>query len=366
METDRAMIDLPDLESSTRGRDTLRAIQDYYGRVLAGSKDLKTDACCSTDSLAPHLKAILSEIDPEIIEKFYGCGSPIPDALEGCTVLDMGCGTGRDAFLCARLVGERGHVIGLDMTDEQLAVANRHVETESRRFGLAAPNIRFAKGYMEDLRAVGIDDESVDVVISNCVINLSPDKERVFGEIFRVLKPGGELHFADIFADRRLPEAWRDDPVLLGECLAGAMYLEDFRRLLLGLGVPDVRKITERRIGIDNPEIEAKVGGIGFHSVTFRAFKLGSLEDRCEDYGQVATYLGTIAHRPHRFPLDDHHVFIAGKPMLVCGNTASMIEETRLSRHFRVEGDRSRHFGLFPCGPDRATSVEGDSPGGCC
>jgi SAM-dependent methyltransferase len=360
------MIDWPDSESASRGRESLRAIQDYYGRVLGGSKDLKTDACCSSDRLAPHLQAILSEMDPEIIEKFYGCGSPIPDALEGCTVLDMGCGTGRDAFLCAHLVGERGQVIGLDMTDEQLAVANRHVEPESRRFGFGTPNIRFAKGYMEDLRAVGIDDASVDVVISNCVINLAPDKQRVFREIFRVLRPGGELYFSDIFADRRLPDAWRDDPVLLGECLAGAMYLEDFRRLLLGLGVPDVRVVTERRIDIDNAEIEAKVGGVEFHSVTFRAFKLESLEDRCEDYGQVATYLGTIPHRPHRLPLDDHHVFTAGKPMLVCGNTAAMIEETRLGRHFRIEGDRSRHFGLFPCGPERANPAEGDSAGGCC
>jgi len=341
-------------------------IQDYYGRVLEGTKDLKTDACCSPDGLDPHLRGILSEIDPEIVEKFYGCGSPIPDALEGCTVLDLGCGTGRDAYVAARLVGERGRVIGIDMTGEQLEVANRHVETQTRRFGLATPNIRFAEGYMEDLEAVGVADESVDVVISNCVINLSPDKRRVFEEIFRVLKPGGELHFADIFADRRLPEAWRDDPVLLGECLAGAMYLEDFRRLLLALGVPDFRVVTQRRVAIGSAEIEAKVGNAGFHSVTVRAFKLNSLEDRCEDYGQVATYLGTIPHRPNGFTLDDHHVFTAHKPMLVCGNTAAMIEETRLGRHFRVEGDRSRHFGLFDCGPQGATPPEGDSVGGCC
>jgi hypothetical protein len=156
--------------------------------------------------------------------------------------------------------------------------------------------------------------------------------------------------------------------VLYGECLAGALYIEDFRRLLAKLGCRDYRVISKRPIALDNPEVEAKAGMIDFYSTTVRAFKLESLEDICEDYGQTATYLGTIPEHPHRFPLDDHHLFITGKPMLVCGNTAAMVAETRFARHFRVTGDLSNHFGPFACGPAAAKEAGGDacSGGACC
>ncbi len=347
----------------------LDRIKEYYGRVLKSSKDLRTEACCSSDAAPPHVREILSQIHPEVLEKFYGCGSPIPPAIEGCVVVDLGCGTGRDAYVCSRLVGETGRVIGVDMTEEQLTVAKRHLDTQTRSFGFQAPNVAFRQGYMEDLAAVGIADESVDVVISNCVLNLSPEKERVFSEIFRVLKPGGELYFSDVFADRRLPAAWGEDPVLVGECLAGAMYPEDFRRLLERLGIRDHRIVSRRPLEIDDPEIQQRVGSARFESMTIRAFKLESLEDRCEDYGQVAYYEGTIEGYPHTFVLDDHHVFEKGRPVLVCGNTAALLEETRLARHFRIVGDRRTHYGLFPCGPATlASNGSGDQPGsgGCC
>ncbi len=341
-------------------------IQEYYGTVLRSNRDLQTNACCcSAESMPEQYKAILREIHDEIIEKFYGCGSPIPPALEGCRVLDLGCGTGRDVYLASRLVGSKGHVIGVDMTDGQLEVARRHLDDQMRRFGFEDPNVSFKKGYIEDLAVLGIDDDSIDVVISNCVLNLSPDKSRAFSEILRVLRPGGELYFSDVFAMRRVPEALRRDPVLRGECLAGALYVEDFRRLMASLGCPDYRVTASCPISIDNPEIERKIGMIDFYSLTVRAFKLDSLEDRCEDYGQVAYYDGTIPAHPHRFELDDHHVFEKDRPVSVCGNTAAMLEETRLGSYFRVSGDRSVHFGLFDCEPGSGGDGE-DSAGSCC
>jgi arsenite methyltransferase len=343
---------------------TYDMVQEYYGKVLGNSNDLKTDACCSMDSMPAHIRAIIKELEPAIVERFYGCGSPIPPVLEGCTVLDLGCGTGRDVYVCSKLVGPRGHVIGLDMTDEQIGEARSHQESQMGRFGFGDPNVSFVQGYMEDLAAAGIADNSVDVVISNCVINLSPDKERVLKEIVRVLKPGGELYFSDVFADRRLPADWRDDPVLLGECLGGALYLEDFRRILADSGIPDYRETTRRTLGIDDPAIEAKIGMATFYSITVRAFKAPSLEDRCEDYGQVARYLGTVDHMPHAFILDDHHIFATGKPMLVCGNTAAMLQETRFAPHFEIIGDRNTHFGLFDCGDGQSSG--GDDSGACC
>ena len=342
------------------------APRDYYGKVLQKTEDLQTSACCCVDeNLSPAIKAALAEINDDVLARFYGCGSPLPPLLAGRTVLDLGCGAGRDAYLASRLVGPTGRVIGVDMTAEQLEVARRNLESQTSRFGYDRPNVEFRHGYIEDLRAIGVEDGSVDVVISNCVLNLSPDKAAAFSEIFRVLKPGGELFFADVFADRRVPERLHADPVLHGECLAGAMYREDFRRLLRDLGCQDSRVLSSRRIALGSPVIEAVIGMVGFSSVTVRAFKL-DLEDICEDYGQVATYRGTIDDHPHYFDLDDHHRFFAGKPMLVCGNTAAMVQETRYGAHFDVQGDRSVHYGAFDCAPGSAKAEASNCAGGAC
>lgn len=345
---------------------TRENVRDYYGSVLKTTNDLKTNACCPTDSLPAWARARLANIDDEIHARFYGCGSPIPLALEGATVLDLGCGTGRDCYLLSQLVGPTGRVIGVDMTAEQLAVARRHVDAHMARFGYAQPNLAFHQCYIEDLAAAKIPDGSIDAVVSNCVINLSADKEQVFREIFRVLKPGGELYFADIFAGRRIPEALSRDKVLLGECLGGALYIEDFRRLLRRLGCRDFRVVNKRRLELGDGEIAGKAGMIEFHSMTVRTFKC-AFEDICENYGHCARYLGTIPDSPHMFELDDHHRFETGLPVPVCGNTARMLAETRYARHFRVDGDFSVHYGPFDCtsAPAAAAQTErGD--GGCC
>ncbi|HDS84004.1 MAG TPA: methyltransferase domain-containing protein [Phycisphaerales bacterium] len=342
-------------------------LKQYYGKILQKSEDLKTSACCCNGNhLSPAVKAALSEINDEIIARFYGCGSPLPPLLEGCTVVDLGCGTGRDSYVAARLAGPTGTVIGVDMTNEQIEVAIRNRDSQMKRFGYKQPNIEFRQGYIEDLKALDMADNSVDVVISNCVLNLSPNKKQVFSEIFRILKPGGELYFADVFAGRRVPSEFHQDPVLHGECLAGAMYKEDFRRLLQSLGYRDFRAVTSRRIELNNPEIEQHIGMIDFYSVTVRAFKLECLEDICEDYGQAAIYNGTIPDWPHYFDLDDHHRFFTGKPMLVCGNTAAMLQETRYGRHFQIHGDRSVHFGPFECSPAASRTDDNPNPGGAC
>ncbi|WP_324672313.1 methyltransferase domain-containing protein [Hymenobacter sp. GOD-10R] len=341
-------------------------VQDYYGTQLASSQDLKTNACCTEDIPAAH-KKILATLESEVLEKYYGCGVCVPAAVQGCTVLDLGSGSGRDAYLLSKLVGEQGHVIGVDMTDEQLAVARRHVQAHTERFGYAQPNVEFRKGYIEDLGSADIADNSIDLVVSNCVLNLSTDKAATYREIFRVLKPGGELYISDVFADRRVPESLRQDPVLYGECLSGALYIEDFRRLLLNLDIRDYRLTERRQLTINNEEIERKVGNIKFYSITIRAFKL-ELEDQCEDYGQVATYLGSAPDEPHGFRLDDHHYFETGRPMLVCGNTADMLSRTRYGQYFRVDGNKERHFGLFACGTPAASpasSPEAASSCGC-
>lgn len=355
------------MSTTTLDAKTHEAVQDYYGKQLSTTEDLKTSACCTSEDLPEKHKTILSNIADEVMEKFYGCGSPMPLGLEGMTVLDLGCGSGRDVYLASALVGENGRVIGVDMTEEQLIVANKYREEQAKAFGFSKPNTEFHHGYIEELAALGIEDNSVDVVISNCVINLSPVKEKVFAEIFRVLKPGGELYFSDVFSGRRIPEELRKDPVLYGECLSGALYIEDFRRMLRNIGCLDYRVMSSRRISIDNPDIEKRAGMIDFYSMTIRAFKLDSLEDICEDFGQVAFYNGGIEDSPHEFMLDDHHLFKTGMPMLVCGNSAAMVEETRFGKYFTIIGDRSVHYGAFDCAPAESGAASSDAaPGGCC
>lgn len=338
------------------------SVRQYYGEVLQSSHDLKTNACCTIDAMPKHLSALLTDVHHEVIQRFYGCGSPLPAALEGASVLDLGCGSGRDCYLLSKLVGSTGRVVGVDMTPEQLDVAMRHIDWHSERLGYA--NVEFLQGHIEDLAQLGIADNSFDVVVSNCVINLSPDKERVFAEIFRVLKPGGELYFSDVFADRRIPLDLRNDPVLLGECLGGALYWEDFRRILHAQACPDVRVSKTSPISLDDPSIAQKIGMVNFQSMTVRAFKL-PLEDRCEDYGQIACYLGSLAEHPHGFDLDDHHHFETGRPLRVCGNTADMLSVSRYAKHFQIWGDKSQHFGLFDCSPALDVSVSA-AQGMCC
>ena len=339
-------------------------VKEYYGHVLETNKDLKTSACCPLDAPPKHIQKYLENVHETVQSKFYGCGSPIPDAAEGKTILDLGCGTGRDVYILSQIVGENGKVIGVDMTDEQLEVAKEYQEWHKNKFGHKTVNTSFVKGYIEDLKTAGIEDASVDVVISNCVINLSPNKDKVFSEIFRVLKPGGELYFSDVFSGRRIPEDVQNDKVILGECLGGAMYLEDFRRELANLGIPDYRVVSKRVLEIDDEEILKKAGMIDFYSMTVKAFKV-DLEDICENYGHVAYYKGTLDKHPHSYTLDDHHEFKTGMPVAVCGNTYNMLAQTRFKDHFKLEGDFSVHYGVFDC-TSGASSTDDTDSGSCC
>ncbi len=321
-------------------------VQEYYGKILKTKNDLQTSACCAEETMPAYLRPYLKNIHEEVQSRFYGCASTYPLGLHGKTVVDLGCGSGRDCYLLAQVVGPDGLVIGVDMTDEQLAVARKYISYHTNKFNLEKPNVDFRKGWIEDLATAHLEDNSVDVIISNCVVNLSPDKESVFKEIFRVLKPGGELYLSDIFAGRRVPEPLTKDPLLLGECLGGALYIEDFRRMLAKVGCYDYRTISKTPISLNNEDIRRKAGMINFYSMTVRTFKC-DFEDICENFGHVAYYQGTIPEFPHGFTLDNHHYFHTGIPVPVCGNTYKMISESRFAYHFKVTGDFSTHFGPF-------------------
>jgi len=357
--------------------DALKVQQDvskYYGDTLKSSSDLKTNACCTGADMPKHIKAALSKVHPEVTSRYYGCGLCVPDELDGLSVLDLGCGAGRDVFLISQLVGEQGCVVGVDMTKAQIEVAREHAAWHAEKFGYAAPNTKFVDGKIEDLGACGLADGAFDLIVSNCVINLSTDKRAVLREAHRVLRDGGELYFSDVYASRRVPDELVADPVLYGECLSGALYWNDFLALAKECGFHDPRLVDDSPITINNQELEAKVGQIDFFSATYRLFKLPQgthLEPDCEDYGQSVIYKGTIDRHPHGWALDNHHFMETGKTFAVCGNTYHMLHDTRFEPHFDFVGDKRRHYGIFEgCGKSLPfSSKEGGSGGGggaCC
>lgn len=351
--------------------DITDVVKKYYGKVLQSSADLQTDACCAPDAMPAHVRGLLTRLHPEVLSRYYGCGLVIPDGLAGCTVLDLGCGAGRDVFLVSALVGAQGSVTGIDMTLEQLDVARRYAPYHAEKLG--ADNCRFLEGRLEYLDRLELPDAFFDVAISNCVINLVPDKGAVLRGVWRLLKPGGELYFADVYADRRVPEPLKHDPILYGECLSGALYWNDFLTLAKASGFSDPRLVADRPLSVSNPAQQAKLGNIRFFSATWRLMKLDGLESSCEDYGQAVRYRGGMVHSEHNFVLDKHHVLEAGRLIPVCGNTYRMLSESRYAPYFEFFGDCGQHFGIFPdCGQPmpfgQAGQPNGQSApkGGCC
>jgi SAM-dependent methyltransferase len=152
-------------------------VSKYYGETLKSSDDLKTNACCTGETVPPRIRKLLSNIHDEVMMKYYGCGLVIPEDLRGKTIVDLGCGAGRDVYTLAQLVGQTGKVIGVDMTEAQLEVARRTTSWHMEKFGFSTPNVEFIQTEIEHLEAIA--DNSVDIIVSNCVVNLSNNKKAV-------------------------------------------------------------------------------------------------------------------------------------------------------------------------------------------
>jgi len=350
-----------------RPEDVKLQVQNYYGKEILQTSDLKTSACCTADSVPDRVKRALSYVPDEVQAKYYGCGSPFPEVVEGMKILDLGSGTGRDVYTLSYLVGEKGKVFGIDMTEEQTSIAEKYVSEHAGSLGYKEPNVKFIHDYIENIDN-HFEENSIDIVISNCVVNLLENKEEILQKVFKILKNGGEFYFSDVYADRRVPEKLRKDPVLYGECLSGALYHGDFKRYAKGAGFEDPRVVSKSDIDVEDAEIATKTGNIKFCSITYRLWKIDGLEDQCEDYGHIAIYKGGIDESLHMFGLDDEHFFEKGRPERVCGNTALMLSETRYGEFFDVIGSFEEHFGEYTvCGTmvQPAKKPEKESSCGC-
>lgn len=216
-------------ESPTPIHETVR---EHYAERIKNSASCCGDSCCSTDSRLYPVD-LLATVPADVSSTSYGCGDPITLASlqPGQTVLDLGSGAGLDCLLAAQKVGPEGRVIGVDMTPEMIERARANAKRVN------ASNVEFRQGYLEDLP---VDGNTVDVIISNCVINLSPDKTKVFSEAFRVLKPGGKLAVSDIVTDGPLPEPVKQSLSAWAGCVAGAVEAKDYIAMMESVGFTDI------------------------------------------------------------------------------------------------------------------------------
>ena len=330
--------------------------------------------CCPIE----YDRRYLEIIPAEVIEKDYGCGDPSRHLHAGETVLDLGSGTGKICFIAAQVVGPTGRVIGVDMTDAMLEVARRNAPLVAGRLGYA--NVEFRKGRIQDLaldlekldaelrahpiadanaflraeelaaelrvRAPLIANDSVDVVVSNCVLNLvEPAAKRLlFAEIFRVLKTGGRAVISDIVSDEDVPEALQHDARLWSGCLSGALREDAFLRAFEDAGFYGIH-LAKRDA---NPW--QTVHGIEFRSVTVEAFK--GKQGACLDHKQAVIYRG-----PFREVLDDDgHRVRRGERVAVCDKTFQLLRKAPYAVHFEFIEPRE------PVPPGAARTFDGTVP----
>lgn len=323
-------------------------------RYAAGAQAREAQLCCPVDYNASLLKVI----PQEVIDRDYGCGDPSKYLRKGETVLDLGSGTGKICFIAAQIVGPEGRVIGIDMTDEMLEVARRNAPLVAHAIGYA--NVELRKGRIQDLaldlerldaelkktpitdaasflRADELAEElrvkhplvasdTVDVVVSNCVLNLVEPKSKtqLFGEIFRVLKTGGRAVISDIVSDERVPEDLQRDPELWSGCISGALTEDRFLAAFEAAGFYGIQ-ILKR-----DAEPWRTVQGIEFRSVTIEAFK--GKQGECFERNQAVIYRG-----PFKEVLDDdNHRMERGKRYAVCDKTYNLYRKPPYAEFFET------------------------------
>ncbi|XP_040003295.1 arsenite methyltransferase isoform X2 [Xiphias gladius] len=309
-------------------------VKDYYGKVLKNTSDLKSNACVAPAQPIPALiRQALKKVHPEVTARYYGCGLVVPECLEGCRILDLGSGSGRDCYMLSQLVGEKGHVTGIDMTEDQLEVARTYVDYHMQQFGYKKPNVSFVQGYIEALTEAGLEKSSFDIIISNCVVNLSPDKKRVLAEAYSVLKDGGELYFSDVYSSGRLTEEMKNHKVLWGECLGGALWWQDLLRLAEEVGFSPPRLVTANVITVGNKDLQDILGNFKFVSATYRLFKVPKGNTKpCQ-----LIYNGNITGVEDSFQFDCQYTFKVGEVVEVDGQVTSILTLSRFEEDFTFQ-----------------------------
>jgi arsenite methyltransferase len=292
-------------------------VSDRYARAASMGEQM----CCPTSYNIADLKSFIPE---EVLKISYGCGTPagLKTVSQGETVLDIGSGGGIDCFEAARLVGPTGHVIGIDMTDTMLAIAKKNAPVVAANLGYPISNVEFRKGMAE---AMPVNDSTVDLIISNCVINLAPDKRKVFREMFRVAKLGGRFTISDIVTDQPVPQYLVHDSKKWGDCLSGALTLTNYIAGMVGAGFLGIH--------LNKTSPWQVIDGIHFFSVTLTGYKLSS-------GAPVSPVRYATLRGPFSRVVDElGTTYLRGIPQPITPDAVCLLGQTPLASHFVLSFD---------------------------
>lgn len=325
------------------------AILDTYSQA---ARETREDLCCGVDYREEFTPEDLEHIPDEVLERNYGCG--IPSELKtlepGKTVMDLGPGFGRDCFIASLKVGPEGRVFGLDMNEDMLDQARHFQPQVAERLGY--DNVQFLKGQF-DVK-IPLEDNSIDVILSNCVNNLATDKETAYSEMFRVLRPGSKLSFADIVSYQKLPLKLQQSERAWADCVAGVLSYEQLSEMLNQAGFHGVTltplylwSVGEQLLsnyfdlsqegsnGNLSAEEAAEVKEVRLYSVAIESFKpVVDPKGECYWKGQYAMFHGPGVSM--QFDDDPDHVFQVGTLKEVCEKTATLLKADPFRSHFTV------------------------------
>lgn len=283
-----------------------QSVNQRYAKAVTNGEQM----CCPTGYNHEDLGRFIPEA---VLKVSYGCGTPVglSTVQSGEVVLDIGSGGGIDCFEASRKVGASGKVIGIDMTDEMLALARTHAPTVAKNLGHPASNVDFRKGFAD---AMPVEDNHVNLIISNCVINLAPDKKKVFREMFRVLKPGGRFTISDIVSDQPIPQYMIHDSAKWGDCLSGALTIQDYWGGLREAGFLGLHQVTVIPWRV--------IDGIHFVSVTLTGYKIAMASSSPSPafatltgpFSKVVDEIGTTFHRGAPQQVDEQTVRMLSLP----------------------------------------------------
>ncbi len=285
--------------------DTItQAVSDRYAKAVTSGEEM----CCPTGYNHEDLRTFIPE---PVLKVSYGCGTPVglTTVQSGETVLDIGSGGGIDCFEASRRVGPKGSVIGIDMTDEMLSMARTHAPAVAANLGYPQSNVDFRKGFADSMP---VEANTIDLIVSNCVINLAPDKSKVFSEMYRVLKPGGRFTVSDIVADRPVPNYLVHDKGKWGDCLSGALTLTQYWGGLRKAGFRGLHQVTFIPWRV--------IDGIHFLSLTLTGFKLP--HEATNGHPSFATFKGPFSRVVDELECS----FIRGVPQPIGSSTATLLQ----------------------------------------